>query len=152
MKMAYQWKTPIYNVDAQKAGEYLETFDEVTPENILEKSRPNDALLHGCFDWNDTSAAEKYRLSQASCLIRNLSVTYYEENTEEPKTVRAYHSVNAENKKADFRSIKVVLSDEAMKQQVLDNAIAELERFRRKYEGILAFDEILKEYYSRKTA
>lgn len=149
MKMAYQWKMPIYNVDAQEAGEYLETFDEVTPENVLEQSRPADALLHDCFEWDDSTAAEKYRLKQASKLIRNLSVTYYEDSSSEPKEVRAYHSVTSHDKKADYRPVQVVLSDETMREQVLENALAELERFRRKYEGILAFDEILREYYNR---
>ena len=62
--MIYKYKATQYKVPAQKAGEYLEKLNAkeggLTAERLLDVSRPKRALLHDCFDWDDTRAAEKY--------------------------------------------------------------------------------------------
>lgn len=44
-------------------------YDHVTPEIVLREARDPAHPLHGFFDWNDRSAAEKYRITQARALI-----------------------------------------------------------------------------------
>ena len=42
----------------------------VSPDNLLEESRPAGAVLHGLFEWDDTVAAEKFRAEQArTCVV-----------------------------------------------------------------------------------
>ena len=64
--MVYEWKIPKYRLPAQKAGEELERIERkhgvVTPRNVLEESRPGKAILHDLFEWNDSRAAERFRL------------------------------------------------------------------------------------------
>ncbi len=56
--MVYQWKpTANFKIDAQTAGDELERIasmrEKLTPEVIVDESRPEAAILHPCFDWND---------------------------------------------------------------------------------------------------
>ena len=37
----------------------------VTPEEVIDAARRTDSPLHDYFDWDDTSAAHKYRIEQA---------------------------------------------------------------------------------------
>jgi hypothetical protein len=57
--------------DAQIIGEYIELHfpDGVTPHQLLEVATPKSSPIHKYFDWNDESAAHKYRLDQARGII-----------------------------------------------------------------------------------
>lgn len=45
------------------------------PAAVVEAARPKTSPLHGVFCWDDTKAAELYRLDQAQRLIRSFRVT-----------------------------------------------------------------------------
>lgn len=152
--MVYEWKTPIYKISAQEAGDHIEELrkeheDEYLPKVILDDSRPEGALLHPCFEWNDEIAAEKYRLKQAGNIIRNLNIVHVDDNQEPPKVLklRAYVSTNNENEKANYQPIIMALSDDVTRAQVMKNAVTELKRFLDKYKGMLTLTEILDAYY-----
>lgn len=74
---SYVW-TPSMNgffkADANMIGRELESLEEITPENVLEYAKDPDSELHKCFDWDDTSAANKYRLTQARQVIRFIMI------------------------------------------------------------------------------
>ena len=73
MQKKIKWKIDgIFNADPVKC--YAEFPEVVTPKNVLEVARDESAELHKCFDWNDSSAAEKYRITQARDVIRSLVV------------------------------------------------------------------------------
>lgn len=68
--MVYKWKIPgVIPVDAQTAGEELQRIYQekggLNPSDIVEESRHDSAPLHPCFEWDDETAAEKYRQTQA---------------------------------------------------------------------------------------
>ena len=46
----------------------------LTPEAVVRAAKKQSSPLHGCFDWNDTDAAEKWRHQQARVLIHNVQV------------------------------------------------------------------------------
>lgn len=48
----------------------IENTVGLTPANVVDASRPEDAPLHKFFLWDDSAAAEKYRQHQAQGLIR----------------------------------------------------------------------------------
>ena len=67
--MQVQWKVNgIFKADAAKVYKEIGT-DNVTPESVLEKAKDKKSELHKCFDWDDKSAANKYRLQQARQII-----------------------------------------------------------------------------------
>ena len=58
--MVYKWdKGSRFSVSAQVAGEVCEELEkkgELTAKNLVDVSRPEDAPLHKCFNWNDEEA------------------------------------------------------------------------------------------------
>ena len=48
----------------------IESTIGLTPANVVDVSRPENAPLHRVFLWDDSAAAEKYRQHQAQGLIR----------------------------------------------------------------------------------
>ena len=87
IKLQFAWKqapSNFHKADAQKVGE--EIGESPTPESVLEKARDENTELHKCFEWDDSVAAEKYRLNQARNIIRLLVIKGTEE-TEHPVRV-----------------------------------------------------------------
>lgn len=52
---------------------------------VVDESRPEDAPLHGNFEWNDGVAGENWRVFQARQLIRTVKI-------ENPATQQQYHA------------------------------------------------------------
>ena len=94
--MVYAWKLPgIVPVDAQTAGDELSRIYKrdggISLKTVVDESRGKDAPLHGCFEWDDTKAAEKYRQSQAAHIIRSITVvTEIAADNGSPMAVRAF--------------------------------------------------------------
>ena len=127
-------------VSAQVAGEECERLESsggLTPANLVNASRPDDAPLHGCFEWDDSVAAEKYRERQASYIIRSIEVSV--ERSSEP--VRAFVPVVSENSR-EFRSIGVVLRSSDSREALLDSAKRELMAFVRKYRALNELSDV----------
>ena len=49
------------------------------PEDVIEAAKPKTSPLHNLFDWDNKSAAHKYRVEQARALIRSVRTTYITE-------------------------------------------------------------------------
>ena len=133
--MTYQWKTFSYKTSADVAGEVCEELDRtvgLTPENLVDVSRPEDAPLHGEFEWNDELAAEEYRRVQARLMISNLSVVI-EEHKQEP--VRAFFSLQSGFRKnsGTYESTITIMGDKEKRAKLLESAKKEMLAFKAKY-------------------
>lgn len=142
-------------VSAQTVGESLERISEsgekVTAQSFLDFSRDVDSPTHGMFEWDDSIAAERYRLHQASTIICHLECTeevYESEPTQielEEKTVEpidstyyrsAYVNVakrSVVGRKAEYVPITIAMREEDTRSQVLENAFISLRAFERSY-------------------
>lgn len=152
--MIYQWRTFDYPVSAQKAGEHIEELDkkhgEITPKILVDDARPEDALMHPLYEWNDSVAAEKYRYGQARKIMSELVTVRIANDAPEIKDpIRAFVSVRSQNESASFRPIVAAMSDEETKKQVIENARSELDAFERKYRGLVDIIPILEDMLSR---
>lgn len=130
--MVYQFKLPnLYPVSAQTAGEELYRIytdkGQLKPADVVDKSRPESAPLHPCFEWDDEVAAEKYREVQAGTLIRSITVVH-ETPTHEPVEVRAFVKPLE-----TYAPIEVVINSEEQMSALLRSALAELKAFEKKY-------------------
>ena len=138
--MVYQWKLPIFPVNAQEAGAEIERIGKqagkITPETVLEQSRGADAVLHKCFDWDDASAAEKYRRDQAQDILANL-VTVAVHGTQTDTPVRVF--VNIQN---EYRSIEEVSINSDYTNEMLKSALKELVCFKQKYATLKALSGV----------
>lgn len=143
----YQWKMNLYKVNAQSAGEYLASLEsrdgEVIPFVLVEESKSETSILHPCFEWDDDKAAEHYRIHQAKSLIRNIVIVYQKDEKAEPVAVRAFiHTCEADEKQPRYISIETALSDEVLKNRLLESAIRELNEFRRKYKDLVELSKV----------
>ena len=131
--MVYKWKTGSYHkVSALVAGAEMCRLAEegrLTPSDLVEDSRPEDAPLHAEFEWDDSIAAEKYREDQARAIIRHLTVQIEANN--EQYQVRQYFIVQKESN--EYEPIQIILKDEDKTAMLLDQAKRELQAFKAKY-------------------
>jgi len=123
------------SADAQAVGEVcerLETEGRLTPEDLLEESRDDEAPLHDYIEWDDSVAAEKYRVRQCAHVIRSI-ITVVEHKESEIVT-KAFVSLHEPGgTKETYKSVAVALQDVTTRDVVLRNAKRELVTFRRKY-------------------
>ena len=140
--MIYRFKSGAHvkGVSAQVVGEVcadLESNGNLTPRALVDVSRPEDAPLHGQFEWNDEVAAERYRETQAQYLIRSVVV----EPKETKVPVRAFVSVPSQDEGEDekpkptFKRVDHAMQDRGSREYVLAQAFKELASFRLKYIG-----------------
>ena len=136
--MAYKWK-PGYRskCSAQVAGEVcadLEKKGELTAENLVDVSRPEDAPLHDAFDWNDQIAAEKWRKEQAGNIIRSIVIVSDSEDSASQEPVRAFFSIIPVE--PQYESIHAIIRDQDKYADLLKLAMHELQAFYRKYQQL----------------
>jgi len=138
--MVYQWKTPgFYKVDAQTAGAELERISaqgSLTPQNVVDESRSETAVLHNCFDWNDATAAESYRQVQAREIVRNI-ITVNIDGEPLKGPVRAFVSIQG-----NYEPMGVVIKTKDYQEEMLSKALRELRSFQNKYAGLSELSEV----------
>lgn len=121
VKKKYQWCDDFHkSVDPDVVGAVLEDIEhsdgEVTPAAFLDRSRAEDSPTHSLFEWNDSKAAEKYRIEQSRQVIKSLRVIYVDHSGEKVP-VRAF--VRASNNASVYENIYDALSDEVKKEIIL---------------------------------
>ena len=137
-----------FKVPAQVVGEQLEKIElkygEITKENFLNESRSKTSPTHALFEWNDSIAAEKYRLEQAGQVIRMITVSISAADNEEPKTIRAFVNSQPDNiTKGRFINILSGMNNEETRRVIIANAMAELKQFEKKYALYTEFTEVI---------
>ena len=145
----YSWR---FNkrVSAQVAGEVMEKIEqrdgELTKEAFLEESRPEDSPTHDLFEWDDTVAAEKFRLEQSRMCIADIVVEVVKSD-EETKKVHAFVNVNKKSDKASYSNIQIAMDDEEKRKIVLQNAFTELKQFEQKYSDLAELSGVFSEVH-----
>ena len=143
--MVYKWKYNKFPVSAQVAGEMLEEIEKqegcLNPDLIVHYSRPQDAVLHACFEWNNPVAAEEYRKVQAREILRFITIEH-QDNDQPAREIRAFWSVEdqeSETNKHQYMSFNRAFGNEEYRNYILETALKELHSFRRKYEHLNEF-------------
>lgn len=89
----------------------LENDGRLLPSNVVEEARDENSPLHEFFEWEDTIAAEKYRLSQARTLIRSVKISVTVHTI--PLTVVSYvRDPELQTKDAGYRNVLSLRSEE----------------------------------------
>lgn len=134
--MVYSWKEAArIKADAQVAGEMCEKLEKtigLSPQSLVDANRDEYAPLHGEFEWNDDIAAERYRETQASYIIRMLCV---KSERKEEQPMRAFYSIAQENDRK-YESLSVIVESENKTKKLLQTAYKELMAFKQKYESL----------------
>lgn len=137
MKNNAAWKNPQFfkGIDPNKCLEEIGN-EQIDAKKIVDIARNPNSELHKYFEWDDTKAAEKWRLQQARVLICNLVFVKKDENN---IPIRQFHIVR---KKGVYEPIKLILQNPDEYQNLLKNAKAELQAFKRKYKSLTELEEI----------
>ena len=103
------------------------------PSDVVEAASDPKHPLHDSFEWDDGLAAIQHRLSQARRMIRYVIIVIYPD----AEPFRAYVALTTDQETgAGYRPVAECIENEKLRQQMLDDALKEMQRFERHY-GLL---------------
>ena len=151
-KQKYRWAEGTrVKSKAQAVGERLTALTkkagQITPEMVVEDARRKDAPYHDDFEWEDTKAAELYRLEQARYLLRHIEIT---RNDEGKAPIRGFLNIvltsaeEGEEKDQVYATIGYVMSKPELRRQVLARAWKELQAWVVRYKELKEFGRVRK--------
>lgn len=145
--LVYKWKMPsLFAEDANVVGKELKALaDEgnLSPKTVLGIARDEDNPLHKLFEWDDSVAAEKYRLSQARQIIQQIVIVNDNPEAPETKEIRAFVTESTNN--GHYQLITTVIEDQNKYDMLLAKAKNDLQIFKTKYQDLLEFKELFDE-------
>lgn len=103
------------------------------PEAVVEFAKDPNTALHSRFEWDDTEAAQKYRLWQARQIIK-VMVDF---TPAEKKEYQVFVSMKTDRYNGGgYRQMVEIMSDEQSQRQLLIQAHADFRLWQRKYEQL----------------
>jgi hypothetical protein len=122
-------------------GNYLEKLADqcggyLTPEEILSFARKKRNPLHDFFDWDDSSASEKWRLHQARNLL-HIRIKIIDNDNEH--SIRQFHRIKINMDDSDkeglaYVPLEIICGKDEYLQQIIEKAHNELIRWGVKYD------------------
>jgi hypothetical protein len=99
-------------------------------EDVLNEARDEGSILHKHFEWDDSEAAQKYRLQQARALIQRCKITLIDSA---PVEIRAFVSLPVDREAGGgYRLTSEVMSDARMKEEMLRDIQLTISRWTQK--------------------
>lgn len=154
MAIFYKYRVDgIVKAPAEVAGavckKIIDEDGAVTPEKLVDVSRPEDAPLHNEFEWNDAFAAEKYRCEQARQIIKNVVIIETSsEEVRETKSAFVYNSdrafVSNGECKHEYVTLKDALSNNRWRDNLLMDARKDMLAFKSKYYRLTELANVFK--------
>lgn len=119
----------------------------LSPTHVVDAARDEGSPLHDEFEWDDTEAADAYRLAQAGALIRRVRFTVVRQDGDPKKvqisTARAYQSrVSARTTGGGYESVVDILADQEKREELLQQVLRELDAYRKRYAEIMALSGV----------
>lgn len=136
--MVYEWKNGSrISADAQASGELFkrlsETEEGLTARTLLEANIPEDAPLHNEYEWDDTKAADEWRMHQSRHFINSIVISVSSDNDEETKQIRQFHITT---EKGVYEPLEVILNEKTKRDALLSSALSDLRAFKAKYNAL----------------
>ena len=129
------WGKHFFKADATKcASEIMEICDQMesaTPQQILEKARDESTELHKCFTWDDSIAAEKYRIHEARQIVCQLKIVEQDiDNKQKPTAIRVFYKTDG---KSGYKPTQLILKQPDEYEALLERCRNELPSVKQKY-------------------
>jgi len=120
--------------------ERLKADGVIKPADVVRFARNEDTALHACFTWDDGEAAQQYRLLEA----RNILRVYVTTEASDTSSVRAFVSLTTDRTKegGGYRSIADVMSDDALRGQMLADAFVQFKTMQRRYKSLQQLSKV----------
>lgn len=131
-------KAQIYG---ERLHELLSSHGKLTPQLVVKDARKKMSPLHEFFEWDNDEAAKKFRLHQARMLMNSIELKVEVRNEKGKNNeikVRAFLNVKDEEQEERFyTSAEVVLSKEEYSKQIMQEALREIQYWRKKYSDLV---------------
>lgn len=99
---------------------------KLTPYEVLIEAKKKNSVLHRFFEWNNTKAAEEYRLSQARYLMRQIVEVVVFDHTETEQ--RSFFSVtDKKTNTAVYVTVRTATSVKDYRKELIDRIITHLD-------------------------
>ena len=142
MERICKWKRkPKGAPSAECAIDYIEDIKKerggITSQLLVIEASKEDSPLHDCFEWDETKAANGYRVEQGRLLLMNLIVAVIEDIEEKPIYVRCFVSpIEVENEGGtSYLTIREICNDDILNAAYLRQLKKELHAFVAKIEN-----------------
>lgn len=138
------------NATVEKELRALHSRDGVlTCEAVLDAARPKNSPLHDYFTWDDSRAAERYRLIEAGRLIATVRIEYRRKKAAQVVYTPAFipTGTNSEGKREYF-PVEEVTRNEFLQQKALADARSEMEGTRARYSHLVDLLELSTEVFA----
>ena len=125
-----------------------ENNGRLSPQILLDHARDPSSPFHEDFEWNDDAAADKYRLVQASVMIRRWKGSIIridqEAKTISFQPVRRVQSPRAErgSGRSSYVTVEDIMADPELRKDMLQTALKELQSYRRRYSELSELAEV----------
>ncbi len=145
MQKQYHWNLGSrYSGSVSIVGQELEKIRAVhnglaLPKEVIKAAKKKNSPLYRYFEWDDTTAAEKWRLEQAGSLVRAVGVIYGDNPKRRP--TRAYVSVEKDGERG-YMEISDVMTNADLRDQLLTQALNEAESFKWKYKTLTELQSV----------
>jgi hypothetical protein len=119
---------------------------KLTPEIVLDEARDENHPLHHRFEWDDSAAAEKFRLSQAANLLR---VKYKQETVNGTRDLRAFvvtrpaPDADEADPRSEYTPIEEAVLDPITRQLLLNQMRRDWMTFKSRYGNMAEFAEFI---------
>lgn len=114
---------------------------ELTGRVVVDEAADPAHPLHSRFEWDNDVAGDSYRVLQAETMIRSVKIRYVEEP--EPRSVRAFVPIRTESGSTSYEPTEQVLADPVARELLLRQMRRDFVAFRRRYEHLAEFVELL---------
>lgn len=109
------------------------------PADVVNFAKNKKTRLHSMFEWDNTKAAQEYRIWQAQSIIRVI-VTVHDDTGED---IRAFVSLRSDRTQdVGYRAIADVIDDDRLMELLLEDAKKDLEHFSSKYKVLRKVAEL----------
>jgi hypothetical protein len=133
------------NTKARRYGSYLNKLSKksknrLTPKDIVDDAKKKDSPLHDYFEWDDSLAAQQYRIEQARHLLNHIEVTIVYKDVvgdiQETERQRQFISVQIGTSRNDrvYMPFEIVAKDELLLDSVVSEASNALQSWINRYE------------------
>ena len=126
--------------DAQRVAEEIMSIGEsATPQQILDKARNESSELHRCFTWDDSIAAEQYRLVEARKIVRMLIIQRADNENSAP--IRFFMKTDA-SLDSGYKATTVIFRNEDETAALLAKAKADAKSWSIRYQTLREYAEL----------
>lgn len=133
MERNIEWRVRgIYNADPAKVYNEIEEIGEsCSAADIVERAKDRSTELHKCFTWDNTEAANKWRLHQARNIVCSLVIRVEQSEKKEEKPIPLRMIVNKDTD--HYVPIKTITKVADDYEKILEQAKRDAIAFSRKY-------------------